>query len=322
MYDNIEKYYPGLLFFAKILILILAYKLISERIFEERSYLFFIENLQQIKFLAIPVAIFLLALTMLNWYVEVLKWKSLSSSIRQVSFSEALKQSLSSLTVSLITPNRIGEYGAKALYFDRADRGRVVLYNFIGNFSQMSITVLFGLLGLWAINEQIRGLEFISLSWNWILLFAACSVGAGFLLRSYGKVFYLKIQTMLQKIPRSLILNVWSLSMLKYLVFSHQFYFLLFFFGVELDYTLCMSLIGISYLVSSLIPGFVLFDWLVKGSVAVLIFSRFGVDEILVLSITSVMWLLNFGLPSLVGSLYVITFNRPRLAVEKSKTRA
>ena len=80
-----------------------------------------------------------------------------------------------------------------------------------------------------------------------------------------------------------------------------------------------MSLISTSYLISSVIPGFLLFDWLVKGSVAVVVFSSFGVGEILVLSITSVMWLLNFGLPTLAGSLYVITFSRPRLAVAKSK---
>lgn len=319
MYNNVEKYYPGILFFAKTVILVLAYRLVSERIFEDRSYLFFLENLEEIKIWAIPVVVFLLCMTLLNWYIEVIKWKSLASSIREISFLDALKQSLSSLTVSLITPNRIGEYGAKALYFSREDRVRVVVCNFIGNFSQMSITVLFGLLGLWAVYEQVPAHYLLDLPWTGIWIFAATALSAGFFLGKFWKGYFSKLKTNLLAIPEGLLIRVWGLSVLKYLVFSHQFYFLLFFFGVELDYALCMSLIGISYLISSVIPGFVLFDWLVKGSVAVVVFSRFGVDEVLVLSITSVMWLLNFGLPSLAGSIYVITFNRPRLAVLKSK---
>ena len=319
MYDKIEKYFPAILFFAKIVILVLAYGLVSERLFEERSYLFFLENLKQIKIWAFPFAVLLLSMTLLNWYFEVVKWKNLASGIKQISLAEALKQSLASLTVSLITPNRIGEYGAKALYFEPKDRRRVVLYNFIGNFSQMSITVLFGLLGLWVVNEKVSHPFLSDLPVTGIFTIAATVLAAGILLGYIRKGIYSKLLRRLLAIPGSLLANAFLLSALKYLVFSHQFYFLLLFFGVDLDYALCMSLITTSYLISSVIPGFVLFDWLVKGSVAVMLFSGFGVNEILVLSITSVMWLLNFGLPTLAGSLYVITFNRTRMAVVKSK---
>ena len=61
--------------------------------------------------------LFLFVFTFFNWFFEVLKWKELVSFVKKISFSEALKQSLASLTTSLITPNRIGEYGAKAMYF-------------------------------------------------------------------------------------------------------------------------------------------------------------------------------------------------------------
>ena len=322
MYNNIEKYYPGILFFVKAVILVLAYRLISDRVLEDRSYLFFLENLGNRGIRALPLALLLLSMTALNWYTEVSKWQALTSRIMKISFWEALKQSLSSLTVSLVTPNRIGEYGAKAMYFARENRAQVLFCNFVGNFSQMSITVVFGLLGVWVADGQISGLDFVSISLSgaWLLLAAA---GVTLLLATrFWKRLYPRVISMLRTIPGTLLLNVWGLSVLKYLVFSHQFYFLLFFLGVELDYAQCMSLIAISYMISSLIPGFLIFDWLVKGSVAVLIFGRFGVDEMQVLSVTSLMWLLNFGLPSLLGVLYVITFRRPRLAAIKSKAKA
>jgi len=58
---------------------------------------------------------FLLILSVFNWIFEIIKWKKLVTSIKQITFFEALKQSIGALTVSLFTPNRIGDYGAKAL---------------------------------------------------------------------------------------------------------------------------------------------------------------------------------------------------------------
>lgn len=308
MYNNIQKYYPRFLFFAKLVILVFAYRIISQRIFQDTSYTFFLEQLEVLRAWIPLVVAFLLAMTGLNWLIEISKWQILANRIRRTSFLQALKQSLSSLTVSLITPNRIGEYGAKALYFNRKDRPRVILFNFIGNFSQMSTTVIFGSLGLWWMYRSLPKLELLDVNWLKIgLLTSTLAIGL-VLLGKMWKGFYSKLASDLKSVPYKTHLTIFALSLFKYLVFSHQFYFLLVLFGADLGYFESMSLLSLSYLISSLIPGFVLFDWLVKGSVAVAIFGRFGVDEMLVLSITSIMWLLNFGFPSLVGTLYVITF--------------
>lgn len=106
--------------------------------------------LQQIRseFLIRPwIILSVLGFTLANWFFEVLKWKDLVSSVKKISFFEAFKQSTSSLTASLLTPNRIGEYGTKAIYFDRFQRKKVMFLNLIGNLSQMFATIVFGLLG-------------------------------------------------------------------------------------------------------------------------------------------------------------------------------
>ncbi len=320
MYDNLQKHYPAFLFFAKILILILAYRLVSDRVLDTGSYQLLFGKLGKLEAWGFPVAAALLLMTGLNWALEVIKWKRLASRISPTSFGEALKQSLSSLTVSLITPNRIGEYGAKALYYPRRDRYRVLLYNFIGNFSQMAATLFFGSLGLWWLQDHVYELGLDRVPW-WKMGLLAAALALGVVLFGFlRKGMYSGLFEKMRSVPGDVLGEAALLSMTRYLVFAHQFYFLLLVFGVELDYLLCMSLIGISYLVASLIPGFVLFDWLVKGSVAVTLFSRFGVDGILVLSITSLMWVLNFGLPSVIGTFYVMLFRRPALIAQKSGT--
>ncbi|WP_372795672.1 lysylphosphatidylglycerol synthase domain-containing protein, partial [Lutibacter sp.] len=94
------------------------------------------------------ILIFLLLFTDVNWLLEIYKWKLLASVEKKITFFEAYQQSLASLTASLITPNRIGEYGAKALYFKKKSRKKIVLLNFIGNMSQLTATTFFGLIGL------------------------------------------------------------------------------------------------------------------------------------------------------------------------------
>ncbi len=90
----------------------------------------------------------MLFLTIINHFLEIAKWKILTNNVKKNSWLEATKQSLASLTLSLITPNRIGEYGAKALYYTNDKRKQILLLNFAGNFYQLVITIVLGAIGL------------------------------------------------------------------------------------------------------------------------------------------------------------------------------
>ena len=90
---------------------------------------------------------FLVFLSIFNWFFEILKWKNLVGFIKKISIKNALEQSLGALTASLFTPNRIGEYGAKALYFKKSIRKHIVTMNLVGNLSQLAVTIVFGIVG-------------------------------------------------------------------------------------------------------------------------------------------------------------------------------
>ncbi len=97
--------------------------------------------------------LFLFGFSLANWLLEIKKWQALVFSIESISFFEATKQSLSSLTTSLITPNRIGEYGAKILYFKPTIRSKILLLNLFGNLSQLLAILVFGSLGFIYLNS-------------------------------------------------------------------------------------------------------------------------------------------------------------------------
>ena len=83
------------------------------------------------------VFLVLLTLTTLNWMLEIYKWQMLSREVTPISYQEAAKQSLASHAFALITPNRIGEYGAKALFYAQSFRKQILTLNFIETYTNL-----------------------------------------------------------------------------------------------------------------------------------------------------------------------------------------
>ncbi len=280
----------------------------------------FISFLNENKTFSIKNICFLLTLTILNWLFEILKWKTLVNTFKRITFKDAFEQSLGGHTASLITPNRVGDYGAKALYFKKDDRQKVVLLNLLGNMAQMTATVVFGYIGLLCFYSryqlEINAKKFMSIIL--IILIFGCLFFYGIKkTKVYIKGFSLEIiSAFFKNIERKTYLKVLALSVIKYAVFSFQYYILLKLFGATISYTEAMVVISSMYLLASIIPALVALDVVIKTSVAVFLFGFLGIDELTILSISTLMWLLNFILPSLFGSYYILNFKLPKHNIE------
>lgn len=259
----------------------------------------------------LPYWLLFICLATLNWLLEIYKWKISVTTWFPLKFKEAFKQSLGSLTASLITPNRIGEYGAKALFFKPKDRKKIVFLNFVHSSSQMLVTLLFGVPALFyfiwkfsitiAISKMILLLSLFS-----ILLF----LGYVYRKKQLG-IKGLSIENFWKKFKEISIvrkLKILLLSVARYLIFSFLFYQLLQFFGGSILLKDATIVIFTMYLLVSVIPSFFVLDVVIRGGVAVWLFSFVGVSEILVLSTVFFMWLLNTVIPAIVGSYFVLTF--------------
>ncbi len=298
----------------KLSIVVVAFYVIFKKLFQNDSLnfhdfsCFLIEN----KVFSIKNMIFLLILSSFNWFFEILKWQTLVSVANPISFKKSLEQSLGALTASLLTPNRIGEYGAKALYVSSKLRKRILLLNLIGNMMQMGVTLLFGSIGLLFLIPNYH-LDISTNSMVYLALFLIALLIV-FLWISMRKSFKIKgfsiekLNSFITKIPNRILLSAVFYSIIRYLIFSFQLYFLLKMFGITLSYFEAMILISSIYVLSSVIPTLLLFDVVIKSSVAVFVFSLAGIDELRILCIMTLMWLLNFVLPSIIGSYYVLQF--------------
>jgi hypothetical protein len=83
-------------------------------------------------------------------------------------------------------------------------------------------------------------------------------------------------------------------------------------FGVDIEYSKAMIVITSLYFLASILPSISIFDVVIKGSIAVFLFSYAGVNELTILSIITLMWVLNFIIPSVFGSYFVLNFKLPK----------
>jgi len=261
----------------------------------------------------IPYWLLFMGLATLNWLLEIYKWQVSVNTWFPLKFKEANKQALGSLTASLITPNRIGEYGAKALYFKPKDRKKIVFLNFIHSSSQMVVTLFFGVPAL-LIFIMILGNDIGVSLWR-ILVGAGLLVLLSLLAYTYRKtslgingITLSTIWRKFQQISWKRKIGVFLISVARYVLFSLLFYTILQFFGANLDVQKAIIAISSMYLLVSVIPSFFVLDVVIRGSVAVWLFSFLSVEEITVLSTVFIMWLLNTVIPALFGSYFVLTF--------------
>lgn len=237
--------------------------------------------------------------TLLNWFLEILKWKLLVKPIRKISFKEALKQSLGSHTLSIITPNRIGEYGAKCLFFEKSDRKKIIFLNFIGNSYQLLATFIFGAIGLVFIGKQLK-ISVAAIALTFV-------IGLLVFVISY-EIFQKKKKQLIHLLPKKSQRNTFALALLRYIVFAHQFYYLLILFGISVSYLQAMPIIFCMYLFASIVPSISLFDFAIKGSIALYLFEILDIFNSNLASITFYMWFLNFAIPAIYGCYYILRF--------------
>ncbi|HRG18492.1 MAG TPA: hypothetical protein PLP39_05345 [Flavobacterium lutivivi] len=289
-------------FIIKLLIVIGAFYFIYDKLTSDKSL-----NWEKFWKLAdekftFSVIFGLLLMSFANRFFEILKWQNLVSTIHTISVGEATKQVLGALAAGIFTPNGIGEYAGKALYFDKNQTKKVVFLNLICNGIQMILTIVFGTIGLFILGYWQWGFIIIGLS---IFFFLFSILSKNITIKGYSIE---KLMNKINEIPKHVHKRNNLLALCRFLTFSHQYYFLFLVFGVDLPYATMMATIAVVYFLASSLPSFQFLDFAVKGSVAVFFFGKLGVNDWIVVFVATLMWFLNVVLPVVMGCYYVLKY--------------
>lgn len=258
------------------------------------------------------------ALVFVNWFIESFKWRQLLIPVQLISFSDALKSVLAGISVSIFTPNRIGEFGGRILILQKSARMQGVFASLVGNFAQTLVTLVAGVLFFPFFIQNFS--VFNKSSEPLLLALSVIAVVVGLLL--FFNIKKLAKKTLMipwfQKNQQffnflliysgSDLLKYLGFSALRYLVFTFQFYLLLNFFGVQLNYTTAIIAISQVYFIMTFIPTFAMAELGVRGSVAVLVIGTLSPLSSAIIAASVLLWIINLAMPALVGALFLYRF--------------
>ena len=311
--------YKSISLFLKVLIATGSLWYIYLKVFQQNNF--------KSLFLFNSSKIYLLILTILlmfvNWSLEAAKWKMLVSRIENQTFFQSLKGVLCGLSVSVFTPNRVGEFSGRIFLLSKANRIDATLLTFAGNVSQLFVTLLMPVISflVWrlsnsgtisAINliaqneseylEQIGILNAVSLVSAFSFILALCLILLIYLFRNKITNKYLQI---VKTIDRKEWLLLLVLSFIRYLVFFAQFHFLLLLFDVNISMKNSLIMIPLVFYVITIIPTFTLTEVGVRSSAALFFFSLISTNSDGILSASLMLWIINLALPAVAGLLFV-----------------
>jgi uncharacterized membrane protein YbhN (UPF0104 family) len=306
--------------FIKLTIVILAFWFLYEKIFSNESYseikTQFLSILNQGSYSEL---FFVIALMFVNWSIDAVKWQFLVSKLEKVSFWLALKAVFLGITVSIFTPNRIGEFGGRVFCLRHADRIKAVLVTIFGNITQLISTIIFGILAFLYFSSQYTHLIFtksdygiylisvISLVVLLLLLYMMFNISKLSILfsrikflrkyKSYAPVFSLFSSFDITK--------VLLLSMLRYAVYSFQFYLLIRFVNIDISLFQSLTMSALTFLSMSIIPTIALTEIGVRGSVAIYFFGFLSDNSIGIMTASFSLWIINLVVPAVIGVFFV-----------------
>ena len=171
----------------------------------------------------------------------------------------------------------MGRIRRKMFVYSKKSSTKIILFTGLGHFCQLMATLIFGVLGLWICAIQFEILDVLKFKWSWMILFPFLIVIFGF----YFKAIRQKAKSIfksLKQIKSSKIKRALKWSVFRYIIFAHQFLFLLWIFGAEISYVNGLGLIFLVYLTASAIPVFAIADVVVKGSMAITLMSLAGLS--------------------------------------------
>lgn len=313
------------------IIVILTIVFIYNQVFYRNDYQRFIDyfpdvaNSENFYFLLSIV----LLLIPINLFLEIWKWKFLIKKLEEVSYWNATKAILTGYSVSMFLPNRVGEYFGRIYVLKKAGRIRAILVTILGSMAQLLTTFIFGSIALsWVLPKYADLSEQIN-RWLYsgylvfVVLFIISAVFAYLNFSSFSEIIKRISGHKLARINKFTIVFSWyssknlalvlGVSMLRYMIFSFQFYLLLRMFFVPIDYFNGIAVISVVYLLMTIIPTIALTELGVRGSVSLFVFGLYFETLHLwndqlglgVVSASSLLWIMNLAFPALFGTFFV-----------------
>lgn len=260
-------------------------------------------------------------LQFVNYGIENVKWRTTFNEIKKESFFKTWKAVYAGNAVAIFTPDRLGTFIGRFGYLKDYSKTKITYTTFVGNYAQLTATLLFAVIGLtlaWNGSYNFKFPEFIPIP-RLLLIFTPITIVAislfyyqEILIKWLNKLSFKWTQEVVKKLEfvhaySSLQLTaILLLAITRYLVFVFQFYLAMKIFQIPFDLIESLSFCGVLYLFSTFIPSPFMGNLGTREAVGVFLLSNLNL-EMGIITASLLIWLINVVFPSVLGGLIILT---------------
>ncbi len=252
--------------------------------------------------------LFLAALMVLaNVSLDARKWQLLLGSIRSTSFWSSLSMSMRGIATSLIAPNRTGDFIGRIQYLEKQERWPAFFLSGLSSMLQLAATVLFGIIALVWFQREFDVFQYPVLHYWWLVPLAVLVLWfvRKPLLRIIGDSRYFPKWkdrlAVMGSVEKEMVAHAFLLSILRYLLFITQLYFIYLGLGLETSWSEVLMGQSAVYISLAFIPHSLLLDAAFRGPLSVYFFGFMGYASAEILIGAYLLYVLNILLPAFIG---------------------
>jgi uncharacterized membrane protein YbhN (UPF0104 family) len=254
------------------------------------------------------------ALMLLNWGIEAWKWKILLKPLQQISFGRSIRSVFTGISISLLTPNRIGEYAGRIIYLQFNNKLKGIAINVVSSFGQFIAASVFGIIGCAYYLAHYTGAWYLQyvLIGSVLVLLALCVI----YFRLQRSIVWLEKFTLMHKVSEylqtvktyspSLLLQIIGMSATRYIVFAVQYYLLLLAFQISIPFIPTLLSIFLIFWLMAIIPSIAIAELPIRAEMSYTILQVFSSNAIGIMSASVLLWLINLIIPALIGGIVLI----------------
>ncbi len=252
----------------------------------------------------------------INWGIESFKWKLITGNVEKISFWRAQQSVYAGICVGNLAPGRATEFLGKLHFFSPEKRVQISLLHFINGFFQLSITIVLGVISFLLHQKKLSesteiytaaGILSVILMIIFLLLFLKINPLVHFIQKKSGIAPEAEAAPIVWK--KQQLLFLWGLSILRYFIFTWQFYLLLVCFNSELAGLRLFYGISMYFLITSILPMFSIIEPAIRATIAMVVFEGANMHASGLALAALLLWLINIVFPSVLGYLVLLREN-------------
>lgn len=245
----------------------------------------------------------LLILLFLNYLIESVKWVQVLKDVNPMSVLESYKSVLVGQAFAFFTPVRSGDYVGRILFLAPETKLKGVAQMAWASYAQLLITLWMGTLALFF------NLPF--LAWlKWVMPLITFAAFAIYFSNRQYKGWLKKLNPL--QIEQVLKLKLVALSLLKYFVFILQYTWAVKILAIPVATIDLWVAVAVLLMCLSIIPAIALTDLVIRGQLIVLLLAPWYSNGLMLISLSTLIWAVNFLIPAIIGSFLLLGFRIKR----------